>query len=687
MLGPVGIGVGLWGRGGVDAGAELLKGSLFWGSTLDATSPDRVATREAVSDFYQVLNATLTQTGTGQDGVANALRLVPAAGSYADPNVAGRILANAVSGFTEGVRSTVVVKWKPDASIATMGPASRSYIWLNNSVICEAENGRSEASQSTGMLGGNSPAFPYRGDCSKDGNFWQEFFAEYAHTNAGLIRFQPFTQGTVVADGVGGITIDQFAWYQSPLATLPNRASGAAAASVASEAAAPLLERPLGNDQSQHRGAWVDGSRCIRLLGIAGEYVDISGASALNGTDPNWAITFTWHPTAHPAADADVLVVSGATARLKITHLATGYLRVTRTADDSTSITATCSRKVGTVPHTLTVQCFSGSVTFWSQGVQWGTAQAFTSGKVAAFTSARLGASTWQGAIAECVIAPRGYTGSEIAAQHATLCTRRALPVGARETWLMNGQSNIVPVTTYPSRGYHLTQAESTRLIRNCRGIHFEGSPGVSPYAGWGPARYFNVDRRTSQGVIAYTNNHVLGQELTLHANRNGIATIRYGVGGRGVNSFAPGGDYHAAMTTAFDLGIEEAGVPLNVRGCLYVNGEYEVDQPAGNWSTNMASLHSYLATRYGSSSTFYAIHRRLPTSYVHGAQPSDVAKVQADMDAWVAALPTRRAGINMEDMTDDAVHWLDYPTNIHGGTPQRYAEGQRFAAAIAAFG
>jgi hypothetical protein len=56
-------------------------------------------------------------------------------------------------------------------------------------------------------------------------------------------------------------------------------------------------------------------------------------------------------------------------------------------------------------------------------------------------------------------------------------------------------------------------------------------------------------------------------------------------------------------------------------------------------------------------------------------------------MDAWAAASPTTRAGIDMEDMTDDAEHWEDFPTNVHGGTPHRWAEGTRFAAAIAALG
>lgn len=683
MLGPVGIGVGLWGRGGVDAGEALLKGSLFWGSTLDATSPDRVATREAVSDWPTVAGSTLTQNGVRQDGSVGALRLVPTAGSYPDPNSTGKITANAVSGLTEGGRSTVVLKYKADTAVASFCSQKTSYFWLNGSYVAQPVND----SLGVGLSGATLPAFPYRSEASKRYDDWQEIVLEYAHTNAGSVRFQTFIAGPVAPNGTDGVTIESCRWYQSPLATLPNRASGGAVASVASEAAAPLLERPLAQDQSQHRGAWVDGSRCIRLLGVAGEYVDISGASALNGTDANWAVTFTWQPAAHPAADADVLVVSGATASLKITHLATGYLKVTRIADDSTSVTATCSRKVGTVAHTLTVQCVAGSLTFWSQGVQWGASKAFTSGKVATFSSARLGGSTWQGAIAECVIAAKGYTGSEIAAQHSTLCIRRSLPVGAREAWLMNGQSNAVPSTTYPSWGFRAQNPEATRLLRGCRGVHFEGSEGTVTYLGWGPARFFGLDRRLDSGNLAIPDNYFMGQEVMLHHARNGIATIRYAVGGQAVSSFAPGGPKHAAMVAAFDSAIEEAGVPLIVRGCLYVNGEAEVDTVAGTWSASMASLHAYLGTRYGSGGTFCSIHRRIPTSYAHGAKAAGVAQVQSEMDAWVTASPTTRAGINMEDMTDDAAHWDDYPTNVHGGTPQRYAEGIRFAAAIAAFG
>lgn len=681
MLGPVGIGVGLWGRGSVDAGAALLKGSLFWGSTLDATSPDRVADRLS---FGAAGNFNMGTVLTGQPdhaGGTTAQKVIPNAGTW-NANQC-QSFVGPVTGLTVGVRTHAAYICRADDGMLDDDATHKA-------AIVASDFGHTDAVVDFNFdrlsIGAGSGTWPTRTLLFKRKDGWlfcARRFNWVSNTNGPRLAY-PQTTGSVT-NGTDGISFSRFKYYQSPLATLPNRASGGAVASVASETTAPELERgDIYPDQQLY--AWPDATRAIDFAGLAAEKIDISAVpAAISGTDHDATFTFAWRPMAIPRANAEIFAATGATASLKLIYLTTGYLRLTRVADDGTSISVDFDRKLGLVPHSFSLVISGGVASVYSQGKLWGTSKTFTSGKAATFTAFRIGGSGFVGKYAEIAISSSAYSAAQVAAVHATLCIRRALPVGARETWLLNGQSNS------ETNGQGWT-ADVWTPLSGSRGIHSEYAYEGNNFSGWGVARAFAQDKRQDDYNVSIQGNgnlafHNFGSEATLHQSRQGVATIRVSRGGVPVEAWAPGGSMNATLHAQIDLAIEEAGVPLNIRGVVYINGESDTAAGFdGYYYDHMQELTNDLATSYGGAG-FIAIARKLPLAYGHGSNPTGVARVQAETDQWVAFAPTVRASINMDDMLDSALYWDDYPTNVHGGTPQRYAEGIRFAAAIAAFG
>lgn len=657
-------------------GAKLLQSALFWGSTLDATSPDRVADRLNFGSAGNI-NASVISGQPDDSGGNTAQKVIPAAGTW-NANQC-QSYPTAVTGFTVGVRTHVAAICRADDGMLDDDATHKAAFVMSNfghtDTVMDFTFDRTGAGAGVGV-------WPTRSLFFKRSDGWlfvARRFAWVSNTNSPRLAY-PQTTGSVV-NGVDGISISRYKYYQSPLATLPNRASGGAVASVADETTAPELERgDIYPDQQLY--AWPDATRAIDFAGLAAEKIDISAVpAAISGPDHDATFTFAWRPMAVARANAEIFAATGSTASLKLIYLTTGYLRLTRVADDGTSISVDFDRKLGLVPHAFSVVISGGVASVYSQGQLWGTSKTFTSGKVATFTAFRIGGSEFVGKYAEIAIASSAWTAQQVAAVHATLCVRRSLPVGARETWLLNGQSNS------ETNGQGWTAPTWTPLSGS-RGVHFEYAYEGNTFQGWGVARAFAQDKRQDDynaGVVGAYNLgfHNFGSEATLHAARQGIATIRVSRGGVPVEYWAPGGSMNTTLHQQIDMAIEEAGVPLSIRGLIMINGESDTAAGVdGYYYDHMQELTNDLATSYGGPG-FVAIARKLPLSYGHGANPTGVARVQAETDQWVAIAPTVRASINMDDMLDSALYWDDYPTNVHGGTPQRWQEGLRFASVI----
>lgn len=667
--------------GAVISGIKLLESSIFWGSSLDATSPDRFADR---ADFGSVtnINASVLVGQPDHLGGNTARKIVPAAGTW-NANQC-QSYPSTVGGLTVGVRTHCAIISRADDGLLTADALHKvAMVWGN---FGQGNEPVQDWGFDRGAIGTGSLAWPTRSLIFKRSDGWvftARRFAWVSNTTSPRLVY-PQTNGAV-CNGVDGISVSLCRYYQSPLATLPNRATGGAVASVASETTAPELERgDIYPDQQLY--AWPDATRAIDFAGLSAEKISISEIStALSGVDRDATFTFAWRPMVAPRTDAEIFSATGATASLKLIFLTTGKLRLVRIADDGTSVSVDFDRKLGIVPHAFSLVLGGGTASVYSQGVQWGTVKAFASGKAATFTAFQIGGSGFVGKYAEIAFSSRRMTRGEVSAIHAALCVRRGLPVGARSAWFLNGQSNA------ETNGQGWTCPVWSPL-GGSRGIHFEYAYEGNTFSGWGVARGFAQDKRQDDYNVSIQGNgnlafHNFGSEATLHQARTGIATIRVARGGVPVEAWAPGGSMNAILEQQLDLAIEDAGVPLSVRGVLFVNSESDSASGVdGYYYEHMQELTNYLAQRYGGAG-FVAIARKLPIAYGHGTNPSGVARVQAETDQWVAIAPSLRASVNMNDMTDDAQHWDDYPTNVHGGTPHRFAEGTRFAAAMAALG
>lgn len=678
-------------RGGsqVDQGPIVLSSAIVWGSTLDAVAADRHAT---ASTLTAATKCSITSGITDIDGGMTASRMTPTAGSATTGSLVRATMGTPSGGaMTAGVNTHIVLDVQADSGFIGQDP--------NNSVTGYLISPGGAGNHVQALKYSATPEFRY---LSPD-PMRQIQYARSDRWHRSILRADfpvsgwspdirmPF-DGTATFTGANGLVVGPRHYWQVPLTSWPARA-GSGTFTPAAEASAPDLDLATIYPDQQLAG-WGDGSRCLGFDGQS-ETVTIGGiASALSGTDPSWSITFLWRPVVRPAANAQVLLLSGSTASLKLEHLTTGELKLTRIADDATSASVTTSRVVGLVEHALSIVCSAGTITIYSQGQQWGDALDLTSGKAATFTTAILGGGTWIGKVAEFVVHGRALSAGEVSPVHRVLCAARGVPVGARETWIINGQSNAC------ANGSGWTTDTLTPLS-GCSGSHYAAEldaagpfPNIVTYGGWGPARAFAQDKRKDNATATGSYNgsfHNFGSEAWAHKQVPGLTTIR--VARAGASVYEWNGALRTALARELDDAIDDAGVPLRIVGVLYVNGENEAGGLAGSYYDELTELDDWLKNNYASDVTaWYSIVRKLPYNLNDHAAPNVAGdQVRTDTDTFVADAPTRRASFLMDDdylgIVTKAEWWADYPTMVHGGAPHRKAEGERFAIARASLG
>lgn len=593
--------------------------------------------------------------------------------------------------MTSGVMTHIVLDVKPDSGFIGQDANDSLISYLVNAAAGNHNLG--VAYDNPGQIRYLSP-HPMRQLLFRRGDGWSRgiYRGDYPAVGWGADVRMPY-ESTVTYDGASGLVVGQRHLWQVPLTSWPARA-GAGTLTPPAEASAPDLDLATIYPDQQLVG-WGDGSRCLGFDGQS-ESVTIGGVhGAFTGTDPDWTITLLWRPALHPTANAQVLRVSGATASLTLEHLTTGYLRLTRIADDATSETVTTSRVVGLVEHALSITSTAGTIRVYSQGQQWGTDLDLVSGKAATMTTAVLGGGTWIGKIAELNIQSSAKTLSEIRAMHSTLCRMRGVPVGARETWLVLGQSNACT----NGLGWVADDALFSPLSGSS-GSHYEAQlDGADPanndsnYPGWGPARAMAQDKRGKNDGLNQSNYgfHNFGSETWAHAGVGGLTTIRVARPGLPVADWNTT-PLQTSVALYLDDAVERAGVPLRVVGVFYINGESDSATSPGVYYDELTELDDWLRDNYASDTgQWHSIVRKLPYNYSQRSDADGVDSVRADVDAFVADDPTRRAFIEIDDDYEELVDiedwWEDYPTCVHGGTPHRKAEGERFVAARLALG
>lgn len=659
----------------VAAGKALLRGSVFWGSSLAVTkaSSGTVYTPAALDALTGIELGT--SLAVGMDGRANtAILLLPTAVS------AQHSLELTVTGVVAGQYTTIHGWIKPNAIVAGQSGGLMFYVTDANGftrIFFEAASGAR-------LSPGNSPGANTQLQSYRRNDGWVEFEFSYIAANTAVsMRPQPDSGTTTwTGDGTTGLLIEGLSITSVTATAVTNLSTIGTGTCAQVIANAPWIE----SGTLPENGWWPDGSDAFKFWGLSSKTLAFSAAvyEAISGAAQPLTLTWAWAPYMTPAADGRLWYFAGATAVLSVELTTANKLKLTRTTDAGATATLTFDTIVGHVPAIYSVVLDGTNALLYRQGALV-ESDAFSLAGAVTFTSGSIGGQI-PARVADFAIDSTVLTATQIRQQHTVIGIARKVRLDPMPVWFRVSQSNGYKNAFgagVTSAGPGLTVFGST--ARNTEALEYLTAmtgDWADKDVGWGPSRYqhhiiradYATPYKFDNGASRMGEQAYYGSEFGFQETIGRSALVFFGLGGTPITDFMPpSGAQYANMLAQFDAAIASIGLPYYLAGIIYAFGENDggTIALADAFGDNMRSLANTLGARYGTA---------VPLILTHEQHIGAVSVIYRELvRARTRELAEGDETVGVINVDDQLLNWADLSHFTYGTT--QYELGLRLGA------
>lgn len=640
MLGPVGIGVGLWGRGGKNEGLELLKGALGWFSAQSQT----VVTRTSAPATPGATNSLTVLTGQADPwGGTTAVAYQSTAAVAAHWGRWDSV------GLASGEEWTVSTWIKPNS---TSNLSNKVRFFVNATTTGVDFNVRRSTSEVFALYSSGTGAVRTRIE-EKEGGW---FYCELTFVSDGSTAHYFCLDGnsSVLGSGTTDLYMTPPVFTRNEVSAMANLGGGAAVCSQATAASRPYA-RPLWgallalafDGKASSLGvtavpaAW-SGAGTALSFGVVLEPVK---ASTARGTAPT---------------EGAIFKLIGATASLELRLTSAGVLTMRLTDDATTATVATLPITALFTKQVLYVVRNGTSVQLYVQGVALGAAQTIGAG-AATFTACTIGGTTLLANVAECAFHAGALTAQQVSQASSYLATRSGFSTSPIPLFLGVSQSNGLENCEVAELPYASQAPSAFSMLRT----KTSADTLVSTWD-WGPIRPRIPDGTSGYAGRAYSINCLAGATYTwgMSQQLGRVALCHFGKGGTAIGEFLSAGSLWAEQLAFFQDAVADlvaGGIPYYIAGLVNVHGENDSGSIvlADAFPGKLNTLRQDLETALGVSIPAIIIPRVSNLLTTAGSFP-ERDRTRANLLTWQAADPATRILIDIDNLPlkPDETHW-----------------------------